>query len=349
MNLLAEEYFYVPTAMDKTINVYKAEEKSGSLQSIQKLKSERAFGSAVISPDKDFLYVVSSEAKGKNPGIDTYKILANGKIQKAGFAVTPLRVGYIAIDSQGKNLFGSSYREGQVSFYKLENGIYTGTVGGVIDTEKSAHSIILSDKDQFAYVPHTRPNKIYQFQFTSTLKPLNPLTSDGPDITKNYHAPRHIVKNPTKSIFYTSNEAGGGISSWKALSNGQLKLMQTFSSLPDQADWRSLAADIKITSDGKFAYVTNRYKGKEDTRQDSIACFAINEQTGNIIKRTGITKTMPIPSNVSISMDNKYLYLMSTKSSLISQYLINQNDGTLKKITDVKTGMIPTAIVNVTK
>ena len=350
ISLFAGNYIYVPCSGDKVIRIFKLDEKSGTLTLIDTTKTDRLAGQAVVSPDGQFLYVGRSEAKRKNPGLETYMIQANGKLKKMAFSATPFLAGFMTLDKHGKYLFSSSYRDGNVCMYKLENGLFKGKVASVQNTEKSAHSVILDHSNNFVFVPHTRPNNIYQFQLSNgTLKALEPNAANGPDTTKNYHAPRHIVKHPSKNIFYTSNESGGGISSWKLAANGQLKLWQTFSTLPDNADWRSMAADIKITANGQFAYVTNRYKGKELPLKDSIASFQIDNESGRILKRTGITPTMPIPSQIAFNKANNYLYLLSSKNMILSHYSINPKDGTLKKIKDYKPGLNPTSIVVVNK
>lgn len=219
-----------------------------------------------------------------------------------------------------------------VSVHTLVNGIYKSKVTEY-STEKSTHGLAFDSKFNYLYVPHTIPNNIYQYQWRSgSLKSLSPAVAKGPETDKNYHSPRHIVKHPAKDIFYTSNQTGGGISSWGKKANGTLKLAQTFSTLPNNANWKSMVGTIAITADGRFAYVSNR----ASSPNASIASFAL-ESSGKISKRTGIMKTETMDYIFLLSENGKYLYARGSKDkkaplSTLTHYLINPTNGTLKKM-----------------
>ncbi|MCH8235197.1 MAG: beta-propeller fold lactonase family protein [Chloroflexi bacterium] len=87
-------------------------------------------------------------------------------------------------------------------------------------------------------------------------------------------------------IAYTSNENGGGITAWKFdPQQGTLKRLQKLSTLPPDYDGESAAADIKITPDGRFAYVSNRdvsKRKKGESMRDTLAAVSLDPETGRM-------------------------------------------------------------------
>ena len=341
LSLFADQYLYVTASGDNALEVYKVS-GSGELNLLQKVPLKGKPGNSVISPDKKYIYV-GLRSKG-NLGIYTFEIGTDGKLTESGFGKTPGNCGFLEIDNTGKYIFASHYGEGRVSWYELENGIYKGKVLGYEKTDDRAHCVRIDRYNKYVYVPHTSPNKVYQFEFNQgSLSPLSPAYADGPENDKNYHEPRHFVFHPSKDLIYTSNERGGGISSWKKAADGKLTLWQTFSSLPADFDWKAAASDIQISADGRFAYVANRdnTNRKSPTGNDSIASFLIDKDSGKIIKRTGITPVGRHPRSLRIDASGKFLYGAGVHSNNVTLYSINQEDGSLTKIKEFATGKGP--------
>lgn len=342
LSIFADQYLYVTAGGDSAVEVYKIDAGSGHLNLHSKISVKGRPGNTAFSPDGKLFYV-SVRSKGEN-GIQTFKIGEDGKLSEAGYGKTPAFCGFLSLDSRGKYIFASHYGEGKVSYYELENGIYKGKVLGFVESDARAHSVRISKDDKYVYVPHTSPNKVYQFSFANgKLNPLASPSADGPDKENNYHEPRHCVFHPVKNIFYTSNERGGGISSWKIDANGQLSLWQTFQSIPKGFDWKAGASDIQISANGRFAYIANRdnTNRKSPTGNDSIASFLLDEETGKILKRTAITPVGRHPRSLRIDKSGKFLYGAGVNSNNVTLYMINQEDGSLKKVKAFKTGKNP--------
>ena len=341
-SLFADQYLYVTAGGDSAIEVYKIDSSNGDLTLLEKVPLQGKPGNTALSPDKSFLYV--SVRDKKENGIQTFKIGSGGKLTEAGYGKTPAFCGFLSVDSSGKYIFASHYGEGKVSYYELEGGVYKGKVLGFEATDMRAHSVRIDRENKYVYLPHTAPNKVYQFSFANgKLTPLSSPFAEGPDKENNYHEPRHCVLHPSKALFYTSNERGGGISSWKIDSNGQLSLWQTFQSLPKDFDWKAAASDIQISADGRFAYIANRDNSdrKSPTGNDSIASFLLDKESGKILKRTGITPVGRHPRSLRIDSSGKFLYGAGVHSSNITLYKMNQEDGSLEKVKEFKTGKNP--------
>ena len=143
---------------------------------------------------------------------------------------------YIQVDPTGGYLLAAHYGAGDVTMYRIVDGVATSKLLSHIKTEKTAHCIELDRSGRYVYVPHTSPNKLYQFVLDTkagTLTPNDPPYVDGPDKDHRYHEPRHYKHHPNLPFGYTSNENGGGITSWAFdKSTGRLTRKATLSTLP---------------------------------------------------------------------------------------------------------------------
>ena len=109
-------------------------------------------------------------------------------------------------------------------------------------------------------------------------------------------------------MLYTSNEHSGGISTWKINSDGSLQLAQTLSSLPEDYEGNSTAADVHVTPNGKFVYVSNRGKKGATSKSgiNTLVCFKIDQKTGHLIE-AGHFSTTVRPRSFCISESGKYI------------------------------------------
>ena len=341
-SISSDEILTISIGGDSSLEVYRLNEKNGDLTKLQKIIASGRTGNSVFSHDGKYLYT-SIRSKDKI-GLDTFEVLSDGQLKHIHFAKTPEGCGYITLDQTGEYLLASHYTPGKVSIYRIINGVCHDKVVQIIDTDERAHCILVDQNNQYAYVPHTSPNKIYQYQFTKEgLVPLKQPFANGPDTKNKYHEPRHICFHPKKKVLYSSNERGGGLSSWKINSKGELSLWQTFSTLPDRSNWNSAASDVKITPNGKFIYVANRYgrKNKDPKPKDSIASFLIDPNTGKIIKRTSIVPVGRHSRCLQISEKGTFLYATGVQSADIRSYTIDPKKGSLTPLKSYPTGPNP--------
>jgi 6-phosphogluconolactonase len=96
--------------------------------------------------------------------------------------------------------------------------------------------------------------------------------------------PRHFTFHPDGKHAYVINEMGNTIVVLKYDSaNGGLTEIQTVSTLPEDFNGVSHAAEVKAHPNGRFLYGSNR-------GDDSIVIYEINPETG-LLKLLGFQKT----------------------------------------------------------
>lgn len=347
----AEQYLFLAATKDRDLVTYTVDAKTGALKEHARLKLPGNGGPMSQTQDGKYLYVEShinlDGEKRPVPHIITLQNKA-GKLTHLKTARVALRSPTIHVDASGKNLLAAHYGPGKVSVWKIdENHICTGELIDDHSTAEKAHFIVTDPNNRFAYVPHTSPNSVYQFSLnadTGKLTPLDPPFAKGPDEDHSYHQPRHLAFHPTLPMAYTANERGGGISAWKADRNtGVLSLSETLSTLPPDWVGGSAGADIHITPNGRFVYMSNRDVRKlEDgaTRGDTLAGFEIDPKTG-ALKLIGHFPTEPFPRSFCIDRTGNFVYAAGQKGDQMAAYRIDQQSGELKKIATYETGQTP--------
>jgi 6-phosphogluconolactonase len=335
------------STQEKTIVAYAIESDTGELTKQFSVDLPGKAGPLAFSPDTTFVYAaVTGLADGK-AGVSTLKRHDDGSLKLLATAEITSRAPYIRTDKKGRYLLAAHYGAGDVTVYRIVDGICTDELLDHQKTERTAHSIEIDPSGRFVFVPHTSPNKVYQFRLdekSGKLIPNDPPFAEGPDRDKKYDEPRHYAHHPKLNVAYTSNENGGGITAWKFNSRkGTLRRMQTLSTLPPDYDGESAAADIKVTPDGRFAYVSNRdlTKRKEgDAAKDTLAGVSLDPETG-AMKLIGYFPTAHFPRSFCIDLTGSFVYAAGQRSAMLFAYRIDQKTGKLKHFATYETGGVP--------
>ena len=339
------QILYLTSSQDKAVIVYSVNGENGELVEKFKTKLPGRPGVMTFSPDAEYVYVTMSAA-GK-PGIVTLKRHGDGSLSLSGTAALTSDSCYLRTDGSGRFLLASHYSAGDVSIYRIVDGVCTSELTQLRKTAPRAHCVEFDPSGRFVFVPHTSPNKVYQFHFDDgdgTISPNDPPFVDGPDRNHRYHEPRHYVHHPVLDTAYTSGEFGGGITAWKFdPDSGTLKRLETLSTLQPDVSGEFYAADIQVTPDGRFVYVSNRDQTADrpaESRQDTLAAFALDSATG-LMTRIGWFPTPNQPNSFCVDQTGRYLYSAGTDTSILFAYHIDQKTGHLDHFATYETGRVP--------
>ncbi len=354
----AEQVLYLASATEKRIDVYALDAESGKLTKQSSVDLAGNAGPMSQSPDGSLIYAAMTRRDDKNAQVAevaTLKRAKDGSLTVIGTGTINARAPYIRADKTGTVLLAAHYGPGEVTAYRIKDGICTSEMTYLQKTAATAHCIEIDPSGKFVYVPHTSPNKVFQFGLdvkSGKLNPLDPPSVSGPDEDHSYHQPRHYAHHPTLNMAYTSNERGGGISAWEFdPKTGRLKLVQTLSALPPDFKGNSAAADINITPNGRFAYVSNRDVNKyDDPKQakDTLAGFSIDPKTGRMTL-IGHYPTVNFPRSFTIDVLGQFVYAAGQRSHNLAAYRINQKTGALDRITTYDCGEGPIWVMCIKK
>lgn len=334
----AAEYVYASAGGAVTVFRVAAD---GRLSVVQKLELEGA-GPQGLSPDQRYLYV--SAKIGKKPAIATCKLLGNALMELLRVDPVNLRPGYLRTDSGGRFLAGNHYPAGKVSLWKLREGVFEGETLQELELEQKVHCTVFSPDDKWLLVPATGPNRVFVNRFDKANGRVTPgplpfsLASAG---ETDAQQPRHLLFHPTKPVIYTSNERENpGICVWNwHQGEGKLTPMQNIVSLQPGSTARITTADLHLTPDTRFLYLSNRdgTKPAPESFEDSIVAFRVDSSSGrlSLIDHYACER---VPRSFAISPSGRFLFVAGQGDGKLGAYQIDAVSGALTRVAQYDVG-----------
>lgn len=312
-------YVYCSAAKDQSIVTYQLDSETGRLTKLASLVATGEPGPLVPSPNGDFLFA-SIRSTGR---LASYRIEpATGKLTAINEVAAGDNPAYITVDATGQYLLTAYYTAGKVTVHLIaEDGSLSTKPVQELTTAANAHAIQLDASNRFAFVPHTGPNVIFQFDWNSETGLLTPQTQpklDRPAQT----GPRHLSWHPTKPIAYIDNEQGSSVTAYLLNDDGALEPGQTVSTLPADSQVPNSTAEIKVHPSGRFLYVSNR-------GHDSLAIISLDE-AGTAMKFVATEPTEKTPRSFDIDRSGRFLLAAGESSGRLAVYHIDQTSGRLK-------------------
>ena len=346
----AATFVYVSNADDGEIGVYRMLD-SGELQPGARVKAASVVMPMVVSPDRRFLYAAS---RSKPYSVHVYSIDRNtGALTQ--LATSPLAESfpYISLDKTGRFLFGASYGGHVISVNAVgSDGRVAPEALQVIPVGRNAHSIRVDESNKFVYVPTLGSDAIFQFTFDAK---TGKLSSNTPPLhlMKAMTGPRHFIISSDNKYLYALSELLGTVTTFAV--DGKTGLLTEVSSAsglppdsklgpgaprgaigaanappPRNTDNDIWAADIHMTPDGKFLYISER-------TGNMLAAFSVDGASGKLTYLSS-TPTERQPRGFAIDPKGKFLVATGEKSETISVYAIDQASGALKFLNKYPTG-----------
>lgn len=185
-----------------------------------------------------------------------------------------------------------------------------------------AHAIPVDPSGKFALCPDLGMDQIFVYHLdaaSGTLRHNEPL---GAKLAPGA-GPRHLAFHPTKPLVYVINELGSTITTfaWDGAA-GTLHELQTVSTLPKGYAEQTTCADIHVTPDGKFVYGSNR-------GHDSIASFAIDEESGTLTPLGHTPTGGRTPRNFAIDPSGQFLFVANQNTDTIVTFRLDGATGAL--------------------
>jgi 6-phosphogluconolactonase len=154
-------------------------------------------------------------------------------------------------------------------------------------------------------------------------------------------APRHLAFGTGGRYAYVNGEADMtlAVMSYDA-ETGAMEELQVLSTLPDgvafDSSWST--AEVVVDPSGRFVYVSNR-------GHDSIAGFAIDQETGRITATGHVSSGGQTPRNFNIDPTGRWLYAANQDSDTIVQFDLDADTGGLSPTGEVTSVGAPVCIL----
>jgi 6-phosphogluconolactonase len=284
-----------------------------------------------VSPDRRFLFVAT---RGEPQAVASFAIDAkSGKLKYLGSGPLVDSMAYIATDRTGRFLFAASYPGHKLTVSPIgPQGIVQATQQ-VLEKHTNAHSILADKQNRYVLAMTLGNDLVNVFKFEAKTGTLAPNTPPSVSV-KEKTGPRHFVFHPNGKLVYVLGELDATVHVFDYdAAKGQLKEKQSVSGLPPGTTGRIAAADLHITPDGKFLYMSER-------TSNTLTGFKINPADGTLtLIESLVTETMP--RGFSIDSTGRYLYVVGMRSHRMSSYRIESSTGKLTKFKEYAMGKSP--------
>lgn len=343
-------FVYVSNAEDGDIGSYSMQ-PDGELRPGARAKVAGVVGPLAVSPDRRFLYAA---VRSKPFSVHAYAIdPGTGALQPLSVSPLAQSMPYISLDKTGRFLFGASYGAHLISVNMVgSDGRVAAEPLQVIPVGRNAHSIRVDATNRYVYVPTLGSDQIFQFAFDAK---SGRLASNTPAVAlmQPSTGPRHFVTSRDNRFLYALSELLATVTTF-ALDNktGLLTELGSACGLPPDSKLRPgaprrpvggqpagpqvgpeappprntdndiWAADIHLTPDDKFLYLSER-------TSSSLAAFSVDAETGKLAY-LGSTPTERQPRSFAIDAKGRFLVACGEKSETISVYAIDQASGALR-------------------
>jgi len=238
----------------------------------------------------------------------------------------------LVVDSAGTSLLVACYNNGNVEVLSiLANGYLGATTASnqFSGTSQECHCIALDASNNFAFVCAKGLDKIFSFQFSSS---LGTLTANNPPSTAvaTGAGPRHLAFDHQYQHAYVICELNSTLIAFNYnASTGVLTPFQTNNNLPAGISAANNAgAEIAIHTSGKFVYASNRASNSSGT--NTVAVYTVNPVTG-ALTQVQQAPTGATPRNFALDPTGAYCIVANEGSNSVVLYSINPATGLLTR------------------
>lgn len=250
------------------IRTYRMNTQTGSYRLLHEYSASNP-SFLCISPDEKMLYAVSEEADSTERAgqVLSFQLQARkGKLkplaQRSSEGNHPC---YISRHPRLPLLFAGNYSTGSLAAFRIPeagnelvlDSVYRHSGKGpdaIRQTRAHVHAAVVSPDGNFVLVPDLGIDRVMIYSIASSSGNLK-LT--GYASCRPGAGPRHLVFHPTLPLFYVTEELTGTVSVFE-FKEGIARLKQTISTVAEDYKGAYSVADIHISEDGRFLYVSNR-------------------------------------------------------------------------------------------
>ena len=288
----------------------------------------------VIHPNRKWVYAVgeNDQYRGERSGSisafalneSTGKLTELNTISSHGAAPC-----YLSIDKTGKFLLVANYNGGSVGIFPI------GTDGKLTDTnhmvqhqgkggtarqgQPHAHSINVSANNRYAIAADLGTDEVITYGLDTKAGLLSPVSKAK---LEGGSGPRHFAFHPNDRYAYSINELASTVTGYTYdAAKGELKAVQTISTIPADMQGKSFTAEVVVHPNGRFLYGSNR-------GHQSIAMFTI-DGNGRLTAQGQVPSGGEWPRNFNIDPSGEFLIAANERSNSLVVFRIDQQTGKL--------------------
>jgi 6-phosphogluconolactonase len=292
-----------------------------------------------LHPNGRFLYAADeiSDFHGKPEGaVAAFSVDAtSGKLtllnQESSSGAGPC---HLAVDRTGKCVLVANYGSGSIAALPVREdgrlggpGVFIQHHGTSVNPQRQsgphAHFITPDAGNEFALACDLGLDKVFVYRMDPTRPALAPNDPASCSV-KPGSGPRHLAFHPNGRFLCLINEMGSTLTSYAYDPHrGELKEVQTVSTLPQDFHAENTCAEVQIHPSGKFVYGSNR-------GHDSIAVISLEPNTGRLKFVECQSTQGKTPRHFALAPDGRWMLVENQDSDNIVVFRVDPSTGRLK-------------------
>jgi 6-phosphogluconolactonase len=281
-----------------------------------------------VSPDKRFVYAVSEDSPGQVAAYAFDKKTGQLRFlnKQSSKGTYPC---HLMTDKTGQWLFAGNYGSGTLAVYRIAPDGSLDSARQVIqhkgtgpnkERQEAAHihATMVSADNKLVMVPDLGIDKLMLY----TLDPNSGMLKEAAQVSAQAGGgPRHLDFHPTQPYVYLVEELLGQVAVYRQHGT-QLERIQQVAAFPAGYKGTVSSADIHVSPDGRFVYVSNR--GESNT----LAIFKVKDGKLSLLGHQSVMgKT---PRNFCLDPSGHYLLSANQQSNEVVIFKRNKETGLLK-------------------
>lgn len=312
------------------------DERTGTLTSLGEVAQVFRPTWLAADPKRSILYAVSEA--GNDGKID-------GKV--LSFAIDPVRGGLTRLSEQGSggggpthldfdaasgSLFVANFGSGVASVLPVDGSGRIGPVAGRGQDDGSgptrrqagphAHGVTLDPSGRFLLVPDLGADRTFVYRFERGARTLTPAARPFAQVPPGT-GPRHIVFGANGRFAYLTTELTAQVIVYRwTASSGGLDPVQRLDLMPAGFTGQRSAAEIAVSSDGRYLYVSSR------EGENAIYVYAVDQAKGTLTQVQRF-ETGARPWSFSLSPGGRWMLVAEEGDSHVAVLSRAVREGTL--------------------